>query len=345
MTTRGRICLLGLLATTFLFLGGCGKNIEVTQYPAFYTEDLKVIAVTPFRSGPEAQAGGMIADNVANALGANGTYKIFNRSDLKAILDERDLQIAMGGDTQAAATELRKTGKVQALMTGAVTTYSASTRTTVRQDPIRAYRRDGSSYITGYNSVPVVHNEATVAVTAAFVRVADGSTLYSTPAPATKTVVSEGDVQAPRDPEACRAAATAQVVRQLVDVFAVVRKQVKVNPDKDFRLARDFYDNQWNCTNEFKATDPKMLVVVSLPPAADRNRFKITIVRKDAREDLASTEFVWSNSQLTGTGKSAARSIEFSPRDIAAKGGGPGVYVAKFYSGPEPVMMREFKIR
>jgi hypothetical protein len=88
-----------------------------------------------------------------------------------------------------------------------------------------------------------------------------------------------------------------------------------------------------------------MLVVVSLPPSADRNRFRITIVRKDARQDLASTEFVWSNSQVTGTGKSAARSFEFSPRDIAAKGGGAGDYVVKFYSGPEPVMLREFKIR
>lgn len=345
MSTRGRICLLGLLAVTFLALGGCGKNIEVTQYPAFYTEDLKVIAVTPFRSGQDPRAGGMIADNVANALGANGTYKIYNRSDLKAILDEQDLQVAMGGDTQAAAAQLRKSGKVQALMTGAVTTYSASTRSTVRQDPIYAYRRDGSSYITGYTPVTVVHNEATVAVTAAFVRVSDGSTLYSTPAPATATIVSEGDVQAPRDPEACRAAATAKVVRQLVDVFAVVRKQVKVNPDQDFRLARDFYDNQWSVTNEFKASDPKMLVVVSLPPAADRNRFKVTIVRKDCREDLASTEFVWSNTELTGTGKNAARSIEFSPHDIAAKGGGPGDYTAKLYSGPEPVMMRDFRIR
>jgi hypothetical protein len=34
----------------------------------------------------------------------------------------------------------------------------------------------------------------------------------------------------------------------------------------------------------------------------------------------------------------------FSPRKIAQKGGGPGEYQVKFYAGPEPAMVRDFKI-
>jgi hypothetical protein len=41
---------------------------------------------------------------------------------------------------------------------------------------------------------------------------------------------------------------------------------------------------------------------------------------------------------------SAGKSYVFSPRDVAAKGGGPGVYLAKFYAGPEPAMTSEFTI-
>jgi hypothetical protein len=79
-----------------------------------------------------------------------------------------------------------------------------------------------------------------------------------------------------------------------------------------------------------------MYAVVELPPTCGRNSFRLSVVRKDQREDLVSQDFIW-DSQYKSFG------YVFSPRDIAAKGG-PGEYELKLYSGPEPVIKRRFRI-
>ena len=104
-----RLACLILLAAAGLC--GCSKEIPIVQYPAFWRPELKSIAVTPFRcaSGQE-EAGNVLADKLAAALVANGTYRVFNRNELKTILDERDLQIAFGQDSEAAAKQFQKLG-------------------------------------------------------------------------------------------------------------------------------------------------------------------------------------------------------------------------------------------
>ena len=340
-----RVRLAGLLVLAALTAaGGCGQKIWITQYPTFYTEDLKTVAVIPFRSGtPTRVAGQIVSDSLANALGANGTYQVYNRNDLRALMNERDIQIAFGQDTQAAATAFRKLGKVQAILTGVVTTYAATSQTQIMRLPQYATAQDGTQYIAGYTEIPVVRNEANVAVTAALVRVADGMMIYATPMPVQGKAYSEGYYSAGKDVNACLAEATREAVWLLLENFAVVRKQVTVNND-DFRTAGDFYDNTWTFTDSFRAGDEKMNVVLSLPDACDRNRFRIAIVRKDQREDLGSQDLVWSREDLSATGKKVGKGFPFSPREIAAKGGGPGNYVIKLYSGPEPVMTRPFRI-
>ncbi|HUU91061.1 MAG TPA: hypothetical protein VM238_07610, partial [Phycisphaerae bacterium] len=55
-------------------LGGCTKKIVVTQYPSFYTPQLKSIVVVPFQNGTRDPAAGQVmADKFATALMANGT--------------------------------------------------------------------------------------------------------------------------------------------------------------------------------------------------------------------------------------------------------------------------------
>jgi hypothetical protein len=77
---------------------------------------------------------------------------------------------------------------------------------------------------------------------------------------------------------------------------------------------------------------------VTLPPSCDRNHFRITMVRKDQREDLAEQQLTWDRKDSErGAG------FQFSPKELAAKGG-LGEYEAKFYSGPEPVLRTTFKI-
>jgi hypothetical protein len=319
-------------------VGGCSKKIWVIQTPDFYTPAIKTIAVVPFRNQTDWRgAGDILGDKVASALMANGTYTVFNRNDLKTVLDEQDITLALGGDPAAIAAKLRNPQDVQAILTGTVTTYSTTSNSQNRQDPVYAVNAQGNSYVAGYRTYVYTRNEGNVSVTAHLIRLKDGTTIAATPESAWSRVWAEGSPPG-KDPHACLAEAATSVVEQLVETFAPVRKQVSLNPSKALRMASELYDNRWTFTDTFKASDKKMYVVVELPPACDRNSFKLSIVRKDQREDLAVQEIRWSKEHKSF-------GYLFDPSQIASKGGGAGNYEVKFYSGPEPVLQREFRIR
>jgi hypothetical protein len=328
-----------------LIAAGCSQKITITQYPEFYSEDLKTVAVVPFRNTTNIKtAGDTIAEQFARSLAGTQTYQVFSRYDLKTVLDEQDLRLALGGDATEAAKAMGKSGKVQALITGAVTAYSWSTRNEPKRDPVYSYDNKGNQYISGYRDWVQTHNEATVAVTAAMLKVSDGSgsTIHATPNPAQATISSDSTSYGPpnMDPNACLTVATRNVVNQLVEEFAVVRKVISVSPAKAFRTASDFYDNKYNYTNNFSSNDAKMLVCVNLPACCDRNRFRITVVKDGSREELANIELVWQRQWSAGPGTH----FELSPKEIAGKAG-PGTYLVKFYSGPEPVLTQKIQIK
>ncbi len=334
----GRKVLLALLAGAVSTAAGCSKKIWVIQTPDFYTPDLKTVAVVPFRNQTDwTGAGDIISDKLAAALMANGAYRVFNRNDLRTLLDEQDLQLAFGSDDAAAAQTLAKLGNVQAVLVGTVTTYAATSNSQRRQDPIYATDRQGNRYVAGYRRYVYTRNEGNVQATASLLRTADGTTIAATAEPAWSRVWAEGSPPR-KDAQACVAEAAASTVRQLVEQFAPVRKQVSINASKALRTASELYDNKWTFTDTFAATDEQMYAVVELPPACDRNPFKLTVVRKDERTDLAVQEFRWDKQYR-------AYGYLFNPAEIAAKGGGPGEYEIKFYSGPEPVLRRKFRIR
>ena len=325
------------LALPALLAGGCSQKIQIVQVPEFYNPDLKAIAIAPFRNQTDWQGGGeIISDKVAAGLMANGTYRVFNRGDLKTLMDESDLAIAFGADSAAATEKLKMLTQVQAVLVGTVATYAATTNSQPRQDPIYAYDRYGNSYISGYRSYVWTRNEANVSVTAVLIRVSDGTTIYATPEPSWARVWAEGSPPE-KDPHACAAEAASIVGAQLVETFAPVRKEIKVDPAKALQMATELYDNKWTFSDDFKGSDQKMFVVVSLPASCDRNHFRLAIIRKGQREDLASQDIKWDR-QYGSFG------YQFSPKDVFQKGG-PGDYEVKFYSGPEPVMRRTFRIR
>ena len=328
---------LAVLVVTAALSAGCSKEITIMQYPVFYTPDLKTIAVLPFRNQSGVQgAGEIISDRLAAALSANGTYKVYNRNDLKSLMDERDLQLAVSENPAAAAGKFKKLGgvDVQAVLMGSVTNYSATTQSQQRQEPQYWYDNKGNRQFQGYRVYTWTRNEGNVAVTATLYKVS-GETIHSaTPAPAQS--FAEGS-PAQSDAFACRTDACLKMTGALLGEFAVVRRIIKVDPEKAFRTASELYDNQWTWADKFRAGEESMFVVLTLPAECDRNRFRISIVRKDERRELASQDLVWSK-QYGGFG------YKFSPKAIAEKGGGPGDYVAKFYSGPEPVMTTSFRI-
>jgi hypothetical protein len=319
-------------------LAGCSdKKITIRQYPVFYTPQLKTVAVMSFSTQvPDRSAGTILADGLAAGLQSTGTYTVYNHNHLDSLLRERDIRIAMGDDAAATAQQVGKLGNVQALLVGTVTSYGATTRTEHRREPQTAYDRQGNPRFLGYREYDYTRNEATVGVTAALLRVPEGTPIHAVSVPVVGQEASEGSPPG-MDPRTCLASATNRAIRLLIQEFAVTSRQIALKPSRDFRTASALYDNKWAFTTKFRQTDEKMYVVASLPAECDRNRFRVTIVRKDQRVELAAVDVVWSR-------QFAGRGYEFSPRTIAAAGGGPGDYTAKFYSGPEPVMTCDFRL-
>lgn len=102
-----------LVAAGFALAAGCTKQIRITQYPEFYTPDLKTVAVVPFRATVANRAAGdAVAEQFARSLAGTKTYQVYSRYDLKTILDEQDMQLALGDDPNKAAQGLAKSGKV-----------------------------------------------------------------------------------------------------------------------------------------------------------------------------------------------------------------------------------------
>lgn len=335
MTSRMRFVPAWALLATML-AAGCGTKIVVQGIPSFYRPELKALAVLPFRNLTNVQgAGEIVADKLAAALAANGTYKVYNRNDLKSLMNERDLQLALSDDPAKAATRFKKVGglEVQAVLTGSVGTFSATTNSQQRQEPTFIYDENGNAIPTGQRVFTWTRNEANVGVTAVLYSVG-GETLHAaTPSPA--QAWAEGS-PAKYDAAACREHAVGNMVQALVVEFAVTNCVIKINPSKDFRTSNDLFENQWTYADTFKATDEKMFVVLRLPACCDRNRFRITIARKDQRTYLVDMPIVWDKTNNSF-------GYQFSPRELAKKGG-TGQYVAKFFAGPQPSMTTAFTI-
>lgn len=327
------------LAAAVPFLGGCGETITVTQYPDFWTPEMMgmPVAVTPFGDPPgRAGAGAVVSNKLASALSANGTYRSYNRGDLRTVLDERDLQLALTGNTEAVRSQSSSFGEARMILVGSVAVYdgSGTQETRYNQQPIYGQDARGNPMIMGYNNIPYAYyrNTGMVECTASLIRLSDGAVVHSTRA--TGQAAEEG-ANPKLDPNGCLVAACDDAVAQLVEAFAVVHKEIEISKDA-LRVASRYYDGKWQEAKEFDASTPTLYVVIALPREADRNTFRLVIVPKGGETIIAEQEIRWDKAY-------AERGYEFSPGDIAARGG-PGEYTVKFYSGEVPVLTRDFRI-
>jgi len=325
-------------------LGGCVKKIPITQYPVFWDHAPKTVAVTPFRNETHVRHIGMqVTNDLGTQLSANGSYIVYDRTLLKAYLNEQDLQRAFSNDQDAAAAAMVKIGKVQAILTGAVTTCNwPRTRTEVKVRKQQFVNRNGIKY-TRPVKYYVHTNEAELKANAVLLRITPNGPQVIHSCPLHGYIKSTGTTpKYSRD--ACMSIARAQVIQQLLDQFAVIRKLIPVKPSEAFFTATGQpYAGEWPKEKKFSlASGQKIILVLKLPPQCDRNRFKITVSRKKGRTDLATFDVRWTKAMsAVPTGKQ----FILNPADLAAKGGGPGNYVIRLFSGqPKPALEHKIKI-
>jgi hypothetical protein len=341
-TTIAKV-LLTLIAAAAL--GGCTKKIHIIQYPVFWDQAPKTVAVTPFRNETQLRHIGMqVTSDLATKLTANGSYTVFDRTLLKAYLSENDLQRAFGTDQEAAASTMVKIGKVQAILTGAVTTCNwPPTRTQTKIVQQRFYNRNGSSYTRPVRQY-IRTNEAELKANASLLRITASGPKVIHSRPVRAYVKSEG--QTPElSREACLAVARTDIVQQLLEHFAVVRKIIKVKPSETFFTATDQpYAGKWPKSKQFSiSAEEKVLLVLMLPRQCDKNNFRITVSRKKGCTELLTFEVLWTK-ELSAAPN--GKQFIIDPADLAAKGGGPGEYVIRLFSGqPKPAIEHKIKIK
>ena len=338
-------------------LAGCEAKLAVRQYPAFYDPELKTVAVLPFANRTLRQeAGAYVAQRLGAALAANGTYEAIGPDELQSRLNAAGLSLPRQADPAAAADVLRRLGGIQAFITGTVTAFSADRSAYVDVD--RGYVFGGYGYGYGHHPwwgrspIPLHRDwslgagweypwveyhhyvQASAAATAVLVRTADGKTIHAPSAPASVRFVSYGRPPETTDEALMRAAD--YVAQELLEHFAVVPRQLTIDPGKALRTARPTADGRTRFTDDFRPDDEKMYVVVELPPAAVRNPFRLVVARKDGEEALAEAAFDW-------PAATASRRFVFSPAKLAAQAG-QGKYHVKLYADAAFVAKRAFEI-
>jgi hypothetical protein len=326
-------------------LVGCSKKMTIYSIPPWYSEDIKSVAVAEFRNPSGNPAAGSLSSQLASSLMANGTYRVLNRSDLRALMDERDLQAALtGGDPAASAAALRKIGKVDAILTGTVNAYRVDTDRQRITKPNMVWDPDREKMVQrGYNSFVRVEHNALVEVSASLIRVTDGQPLGATQGAIVgqdRAVGDEGQAP-PRSAGQSLAAARNQAVSKLVESFAIVRKEIKIKPDDVMKISTGRPAGEWIEKDKFSPSDDVMFIVIDLPQVCDRNTFRFEIAKGKEAPALMGQKFHWTQADC-GTG---GKPFRYDPSEIARKGG-TGEYVIRFYSGlkPEPVFDKKFRI-
>jgi len=321
---------------------GCDTTMTVQRYPAFYDPSLKSLAVLPFTNATlHARAGEFLAGRLAAALQANGTYEVTGPEELKAKLAAAKIALPPKAAAGAMLAAVRKLGGIQAVLIGTVTGFSADRGSTVEIDDWYGpgfgwgYWRHGHHYYGSYATArQYYYTHAYVSAGASMVRVADGRTIHATVSPLAARVRSRGDVDRTRS-EVLSEAADA-VVRALVGEFAVAPTRLKISRGKTLRTARPQEGGTLELTDDFRADEDTMCVLVRLPAEADRNPFRLTITEKKHHKVLAEETFTWS-------AKDETRQFTFSPRKLAEAAGGEKFRVT-LHLRDEPVVDRGFKI-
>jgi hypothetical protein len=341
MLSRTFVCC--LVAVAAALAGGCKTRMPVLEYPDFYGPELQTVAVAPFRGeGGGGHPGRMVSYKFAEALAVNGTYDVVGPANLPSPQRYFPPSIQNDDDVQKVLDELRARGGVDAVIIGSVEAFATESYNTYyptrRYHPSYSlhpyYYRHGWGYGLGYEYDWRVRNEADVGVWAVMVRISDGEVIHTTPGLVAGSGVESGYYDG-ADTYAALNEAVDDVVQRLLDEFAVVQKQIEIDPERTLLLGRPVVTGGVQKTDKFELHD-EMIALLHLPEAAAGNTVRLVVWPDDSDVEVAARTVTWKRGQ-------DEVEVTFSPREIATEYG-PGEYEMRLYSLDEEVLEREFEI-
>jgi hypothetical protein len=143
----------------------------------------------------------------------------------------------------------------------------------------------------------------------------------------------------PVTPQELAVAAARELAMDFYRRIAPQRVKVKIDSDS-LIVALDYYEGRYDKTKKVPTTlESFLLVVRALPPAADRNEFRVEITPAEGRQVLFEQRFIWS-------GATAARGLSFPVAVQPLLDSGEEKFVAKLYSAADdvPILKRKFKL-
>jgi len=333
-------------------VGGCKATFTVEHYPEFYDPKLESVAVANFANeSTHARAGELVASRLAAALKANGTYKtVVGPLELASRLAAAGAALPPRATRADLLAALRKLGGIQAVLTGTVRTFAAERATYVEADEFYepwyggyyGYGRGWGRHHWGYGGwgwrYPLYRSysyvRAVASADAELTAVKDGEILYAPPGPVTARLEA-GANAGPLADEALGAAASLLAAR-LVETFAVAPMALRVDRGKLLRTARPVGQSSLDFTNDFREEEKTLLVVVSLPPEAALNEFRIVVAARGSKEPLASETFLWPRQERRHV-------LSLSPAALLAQST-KGKFDARLYRGDKEIAKRSFDI-
>ena len=345
-------------------LAGCSTSFTARHYPSFYDPNIQTVAVVPFTNETNTQgAGALVADSLARALQANGTYRVLTPRQLRSLMAQNKLTGLSRSDNQKDIEAFRQLGGVQAFITGTVrqdTTISApypdgyaypppeiddelgddfgdDLGDSFDDDPYYPYGPYGYWGAPYYDpAYPEYFSHAHVSLEASLVRVSDGAVLYHTTAP----VEASADLRSYREimPRSATVDALSRASAKLVRDLAVVPMEVQANTRTGLKTALGSEADGWTFTSKFSRDDAAMSVVIDLPATVAHNTFRLIVTRREKPDDIIlSKDFRWPS----GSGQDA---VTLSPKKIADSAG-PGRYTVSFHAMGVSVMQHNFSIQ
>jgi len=261
---------------------GCTKTIEVNRYPDFYTPDIESVAILPFDNDTlTVNAGRYVSEQLAIALGDNGTYGVIDSDQMASGPGGEDVKNLRPHDTQAAAELVARFTKARAFITGRVTTFTSAEYNYIWRHRGYGYGWYGRGPFRHYPINMSTHNEGRARISAKLVVISGTQILSQTPMQVSKTVFSDG-YRPYLTPDECLIEAAKRAVGKLVDRFAVVRVRVKIPLDKVLKAT---------------VADGHIEAIVKLPGQCRGNPFRLEAVAEGLADPVIIREFIWSGKQ------------------------------------------------